>query len=316
MGAISKGTLLLAGMHFVVIGAPSVARAQTAPSPSAPAQSTPHCASGSDVIERKDGGMYRGTIIDAIPNSDARMTLATGETVTIPWQDIAKVDPCAAAPVAAPASAAPAPGPANSQSLVWVHIEGSQAALIEQDAAGFNRNWEPVCKGACDKALSPAYSYRVVGDGIRSSAPFALTPVAGRQEVLAVSEASKGGFVLGVIGTALGGATTASGLLVVVLSALAKSADRTEDPGHVSTDEKTMTAGWVIAAIGVPFLVGGIALTISNAVTRVSQVVAATPARPAVPSGPARIAAFSDTRREPAVALPPVLGVPLVAGRF
>src|SRR5258708_2202808 len=96
MRLLSKAAMLAAGVYFVAITAPSVAMAQP-PSPGPqpvpygnppvpygqppPAPSSaPHAgATGSDVIYLKNGGLLRGTIIDAIPNAQARIQLATGE---------------------------------------------------------------------------------------------------------------------------------------------------------------------------------------------------------------------------------------------
>lgn len=59
---------------------------QPAPGP-APLPSARGPAVGQDVIYMKNGGILRGTIIDAIPNSQARIQLATGEIATVPWRE-------------------------------------------------------------------------------------------------------------------------------------------------------------------------------------------------------------------------------------
>jgi len=84
----SKALMLAAMTHAVVIASPSAALAQsqgpTSPAlpPLPPAARTQ--APGDDVIYMNNGGIIRGTIIDAVPDAQARIQLVTGEIATIP----------------------------------------------------------------------------------------------------------------------------------------------------------------------------------------------------------------------------------------
>src|SRR5258708_5814996 len=89
---------------------PAVPYNQPAAAPSSGAATSPTtrpplAAVGGDVIYMKNGGMLRGTIVDAIPNSQARIQLATGEIATVPWSEIARIEHGATPP--APATGAP-----------------------------------------------------------------------------------------------------------------------------------------------------------------------------------------------------------------
>jgi hypothetical protein len=310
---ISKRTTLAAEVHCLALTASSLAVAQVPP-PAVPAP--PACAVGTDIVDRKDGGMLRGTIIDSIPGGRAQILLATCEIVTVPWADIARVERSPAPVVTVPSSsAAPAPAAAATVDgpLIPVHIEGSRA-LLERDSTGFNRDWEPVCKAPCDKALSVAYSYRVAGDGIRNSVPFALDAPPGQHEILHVSEGDKAGFVYGIVATAGGGAATVAGLLMVILGAYSKA--ETESVGDVPGDQQVITAGLITGALGAALVVGGLALTLSNARSTVSPAIAAQAWIPARAPQRAGATGFRDGRREIALAMPPLVDFPIFGGSF
>src|SRR5271170_296199 len=72
---------------------PPVLYGQPAPAPT-PSASAPRPGApvGQDVIYMKNGGILRGTIIDAIPDAQARIQLATGEIATVPWPAIDRID--------------------------------------------------------------------------------------------------------------------------------------------------------------------------------------------------------------------------------
>ena len=137
MRTISKGAMFVAGVHFVALAAPSLAFAQD-PAPVSPAPASPAAAvavqargAAGDVIDLKNGGVLRGTLIDAVPNSYARIQLVTGQVATVPWQDIQRIERGVAA---SPADVAPAASStAAPAATVWVHIEGSQVAQLQRD---------------------------------------------------------------------------------------------------------------------------------------------------------------------------------------
>jgi hypothetical protein len=321
---ISKGAMLVAGVHFVALAAPSVAFAQEPAPVSSPAPVTPTTAAvqarvaAGDVIDLKNGGTLHGTLIDAVPNSYARIQLVTGQVATVPWQDIQRIErgivtpaPVAATGPAAPAAAATAP-------TVWVHIEGSQVAQLQRDKSG-DGDWVTVCTAPCDRALPAQVGYRIVGDGIRDSSDFELSAQAGERQTLTVDEGSRGGFVLGLVGTIAGGVAIGVGLLVVAIAALSRAVDG-DNGSPTQGDANAETAGWVISGAGTAGLVGGIVLLVSNGRTRVAQGSAAAPPAAWLPSSSdwAHVAGPRDTRRDVqwVGTLPQIASVPLFGGSF
>jgi hypothetical protein len=228
------------------------------------------------------------------------------------------------APVTAPM---PAPSAAAS-SMVWVHLQGSQVAELQQDTVGDRKHWQTVCAAPCDKEVSPAFAYRIAGDGIRNSRVFSLHGQDGDRETIDVDEGSTSGFVLGIVSVSVGAFAMAVGLFVVLINSLSD----TLDGGNTSNSgEET---GWVISGIGLAGVIGGAFAIATNARTRVAPGVApgAAPPSPAAwllpGGGPIEAPGFTggwkdailDARRGagPGRALPPVVGVgiPLFGGTF
>jgi hypothetical protein len=306
---ISKVAFLTAAVHFVALTAPSVALAQDRPGATS-------ASTGGDVIDLKNGGILRGTIIDAIPNGHARIQLATGEVATVPWQDIARIERGSAAP--APAATTPAGGDAAP---VWVHIEGSEAAQLQRDSSGNHREWTTVCSAPCDQAVSPQFDYRIAGDGIRNSRIFTLSAHGGEHETLAVDEGSRGGFVLGIVSTSVGGLVMVIGLVVVLANATARLVDGS-DGASSSGDRNGETLGWGISAVGLAGIIGGVVLIASNSKTGVTQSSAPHPTGvlPSIPGAP--MIGFRDPLRDGAResilkgAFAPAVGIPIFGGRF
>ena len=308
MRMISKATMLLAGFHFVALTAPAVALAEDRAAPAA----RPPGAPGGDVIELKNGGILRGTIIDAIPNGHARIQLATGEIATVPWQEIAHIERAAAA--AAPAASAA--GPTGGQgSPVWVHIEGSDVAQLERDESGNHRQWVTVCSAPCDKAVSPLYEYRISGDGIRSSHVFSLSAHGGEHETLAVDEGSRSSFVLGIVSASVGGLVMVIGLFVVLVNATASLIQ--DGSGNVSSGNRNgETWGWGISAVGLAGIIGGVVLLASNSKSGVTQSIAGSATLlPSTPWTP--IPGFKEAMQSiPKAPFAPAMGIPLFGARF
>ena len=239
-----------------------------------------------------------------------------------------------AAPATAYAQTAqePAPAPLTARmpgtlppaSPVWVHIQGSDVAELQQDVAGDHKQWVTVCAAPCDKAVSPQFAYRISGEGIRNSKPFTLHSLSGDHETLTVDEGSKGGFVLGIVGLSAGGFVMVVGLFVVLIGALenaAQDAFGSELHDHNSTEE----VGGVLSLVGLAGIIGGAVSLASNVHSDVTQGAVSAPAA-ALPSGGWASApgfnaafkdAFKDARHEPGwAALPPAIGVPLFGARF
>jgi hypothetical protein len=213
-----------------------------------------------------------------------------------------------ATPAAAFAQEAPTPGvtarlPVESPGAaggVIVHIEGSTVAELQRDS-GDHRHWDPVCTAPCDQAVSPAFTYRIGGDGIRNSKPFSLH---GERETLNVDEGSTSGLVFGIVGVSVGGASVLIGCLVLLVNGIVRDID-----GSTSQNSEAEGVGIGMVGIGLAAVVAGAYAIGTNARTHVTQ---GTP--PASPS--AWLPTPQDTRRDAAWARPPMVGIPLFGGHF
>jgi hypothetical protein len=339
-------TLLVAGLHFAVVTTPSIALAQapqpvpyaTAPAPvpyGAPAP-TPGAAAvspgraapaGGDVIYMKNGGILRGTIVDAIPGAQARIQLATGEIATVPWPDINRIEHAetprpsappppgtgnAAGPTAAPSTRATS---AAADAMVWVRLDGSDDARLEQDTTG-SGDWRIVCQAPCDRQLSNAKDYRITGGGMKNSAVFNLRGQQGDHETVTVSSASKAWFVVGIVLVPVGGLVTLVGLMVGLVGSLVSTA-ATSPSDRVSGDNMAH-AGWITAGIGVAALVGGIVLIVSNARTSAAQDVASAQTGLLLQSDAWKRMPMPTWKDASSTekSLPSIVSVPVLNGRF
>jgi hypothetical protein len=318
----------------VALTAASPAVAQESPAQGQPAAATN---TGTDTIDLKSGGLLRGTIIEAIPNSHARIQLATGEVAKVPWSDIARIEraprpasnppapppPAAAAPAAPGPIVATMPGKAPQGSPpVWVHIDGSEADRLEVKAAGDQDEWSPVCTTPCDRPVPAGYSYRIAGDSIRTSSPFTIDPQQGGRQTLVVSEASRGAFVLGIVGMGVGAGGIVVGLSVAFVGAVGAGLSEHGTSAYQS-DRNIETAGWVVTGIGAAAVAGGLVLLLTNVRTGVSQGpttsqgASAAPPRVSTSLPPAPFATSGERLRDPmAAAMPPVVGFPVFGATF
>ncbi|HEY6460132.1 MAG TPA: hypothetical protein VIY73_08270 [Polyangiaceae bacterium] len=313
----ARTALFLAGLNLAALSTPSAAWAQggpapvpypTAPVPAQPPPPVPTASGparaagdvGADVVFLKNGGVLRGTVIDAIPDSQVRVQLATGEIATIPWAAIARLEygkPGGARP-APPAPPAPPAGPAGT---VLVHVEGADDAEVEmrpQDGG----SWTTVCSGRCDRALPVGPTYRIAGGGMRPSRAFHLDPTAGRVNVT-VNPSSTGWFVAGIVLVPLGGATMLIGGLIGLL-------------GDATGDQSASSSGGVAFLVGLAGLVGGIVLIVSNARSGVGLEVGA-PQAAALLKGDAwkRVPVWRDASPE-SRAMPRAMALPVWTGSF
>jgi hypothetical protein len=189
---------------------------------------------------------------------------------------------------------------------VYVHLEGSDAAELQQDVGDEREHWVTVCHSPCDQTVSPG-DYRIGGAGIRRSHVFWVDSRNGDRQTFVVNEASKGDFVLGIVGMSIGFPAMIVGLLVVSVGAAENTLG--EDGGG------TETAGGIIAGAGAFVGIGGIVMTASNAHSGVSRIGSESAA--AQPGSPwAHVPSFRDNRDVATRAFPAAVGVPLFGGQF
>jgi hypothetical protein len=291
----AKALMLAAAVHVTVIAGPSIAFAQThdaAPSPTATRSS------GNDTITTKNGGMLRGTIIESLPGVQARIQLATGEIVAVPWPRIERIDYGAPSP-----SPPQAPEKEEVESKVWVHLDASEGVLLQQDITN-DDHWRTVCLAPCDKLLPTAFYYRVTGGGIKSSAAFALQAPRGTHDTLVVNGASKAASVVGIVGMAVGIPVGA----IALLGDLAGAAFG----GYTGDGNGVFLA---VTGIATLLVVGGALLHGANKRTQVNQRLGASQTGVLQPGSWSATPTWKTSVTEPKD-LPPAVGIPIFSGRF
>ena len=331
-----RGLLVLAAVHLATVTAPSVAWAQAqpvpyptlpppvpygepAPPPGAAVQRAP--AVGLDTIYMKNGGILRGTIIDAIPDAQARIQLATGEIATVPWQAIDRIEhgstgpgrPAPPGPVPAPPTPAP-PGPRvyAPSAMVWVHVEGGEGSLLETDRAS-DGTWETACRAPCDIQVPTSADYRIGGSSRRQSGMFHLRGQQGDHVTVTVSGGSKAWLITGIVITPVGGLVTLIGLVMGLAGSVSAEASESGCIGTTctqasgSTNPGLATAGWITALVGVAVGVGGIVLIVNNAKTGVAVDVTGAQAARVQGDAWAHVPSWRETGSAEK-AIPPVFG--------
>jgi hypothetical protein len=264
---------LAAAVTISVFSASGAARAQAA---------------DQDVVTVTDGAVFRGRITELAGGDHVTVQLPDGQLVRIRWDAVAKLERASAPAVSPPPAAAQVP-------VVRVRIDSERPVFLQRvlPKGTPGGRYTPVCASPCDRDLPANDTYRIGGDGIRSSAAFTLRDTRGAPVELAVDEGSTGGFVGGIILTSLGGMSALVGSVLYLVGAGA------HDLGHATTETRGLETGGAITAIaGLAMLVPGIIL-LANSSTTVkqharSQHAASSKApawtKPAPPDAPAAIA--------------------------
>jgi hypothetical protein len=254
--ARALGSALLTSLALLALPRPAYAQSAQ------PAAAAPQ--PGGDVIHLKDGGMLRGTLIEAIPNDHATIQLATGSSAIVAWEKIARIErssPAVAAAAAVPTAAVVTQG-------VFVHIESDRTVTLERMGSS-RRIWTAVCNSPCDRELDPNGTYRIAGRGVRASGNFSLSARPGERVVIEVDPASKAAFVGGIV-------LTSVSIPVMLISALVGLVLSAADSAGIDTNP---TPAWIVAGASAGALIGGIVMIANNSSsTAAVQPLAARPA--------------------------------------
>jgi hypothetical protein len=204
-----------------------------------------------DTVVLSDGRTLRGTVRELVRGSHVRLELEDHGTATIPWSGVVRIEH---------ASNEPLPEGTATERTTIVHIDSPSEVQLESRTRD-DREWRLACDSPCDRALPIGPEYRIRGSGVRASNAFHLRAGAPRI-VLTVDPASTSGFVLGIVGTSIGGATVIIGALVLLIGAVVSS-NKNADTGGITA------VGTVITLGGGAMLTGGILAISSNARTGV-----------------------------------------------
>jgi hypothetical protein len=249
---------------------------------------------GSDIIHTKSGGMLRGTLLEVATGAQATIQLGTGEIVTVPWAEIARIEQGAPTPT-------PSPTQTPTDTMVLVHIDSPSPVELQVNH-GQKDDWQTACSSPCDQQFPAHGTYRITGDGTRPSHSFTLSAMHGRAD-LAVSPSSSGWFVGGIVLLAVGGAATLVGAVIGLIADITSTVDKS------GTSSQIETTGWTVAGVGAIGLIAGIVAMASNAHSGVEfHDAGATPA-------PQHAATWRDA---PAfeMAVPRAVAVPILTGSF
>ena len=283
-----------------------------APAPLIMATSNPGTAG--DAIFLKDGSVLRGTLVELLPGDHCTLQLPTGQTATVQWAVIMRVERAAAAnstiivPSGPPAVAAPT----ASRPSAMVHMDGDHVNLEQRNAA--NRGWTVVCSSPCDKSLPLDGTYRLTGSGKTNSKPFLLDGKAGDHILLNVEAGSSGGLGGGIALTAIGGPILLIGLLVVAVGASIAASNSSGLYFKSQEGSRIEVAGAVISGVGLAGLIPGILLIAGNARTKETQQTGV-PSRDQA-SAPPRMVWGDEAKISRGPALPPLPSIALFSGSF
>jgi hypothetical protein len=234
----------------------------------------------------KDGGMYRGEVVEREPGDHILIKLADGRTKRIEWKDVERdsigtsTSP-EATPEAAPESEPKRTrrtkaAPATEEDGVRVHLQGDpNLRLIRQTGishvvgssgghtiAGTVVSFEVVCYAPCDVVVPRGGDYRVTGEGKRYSAAFALE---GESRTIEGHLGSSTGYTAGVWTTIMGASAIAGGALWYVLESSRTPLTTTDYlTGKQTTEPKSYTLAWGFLAVGVVLTTIGIVALATN----------------------------------------------------
>jgi hypothetical protein len=218
---------------------------------------------GGDIVYLKDGGMIRGTLLEAIPDDHATVQLATGQSAIIPWVRVARIDR-SKAPSAAPG----VPAPSSPEPAAIVHVNADRQVVLERRDPG-GGPWTLACSSPCDIALPISSTYRVAGAGVRNTRPFHLDAHPDEHVTIDVNPASRGAFAGGIAMASAGLGAMVSGFFVLVV--VQANDDEAAAFGTHSTDTTATAVGWAFVAGGAALTVGGALLIGTNAHSKERQ---------------------------------------------
>lgn len=247
----------------------------------APAAAAP---SSADVVELRNGGLLRGTILEVLPNDSLTIESATtGERKTYPWSELAAYERGGARTDVVP-RAEPKPGKAKPEEpevgmgVPRLHIETTrpvnlQVYQVTSDmvASGggvtiVGMAYRPVCTAPCDRAIdgSQGHSFFFGGDRMTASRRFTLSGYSG-DLTAKVKPGSKGLFIGGIVMASVSPAVIGGGaawMLIENLTATTTTIDPMTGEFTEVRGSPNYAGGAALIAVGGAMLVGGIVMAV------------------------------------------------------
>jgi hypothetical protein len=154
-----------------------------------------------------------------------------------------------------------------------VHVDAPEPVTIEVESG---TTWTRVCDSPCDTSLPTTSLYRIGGDGIRTSRPFALgpSPPAGREIDLRVSPAGWASVPFGIVAVSLGGTAALLGGLALAVGTMSNVTAGGSGDGSIIGGSIGLGAGVVLVTVGIVMIVAGQTKVVKNPPTLLSSPVA------------------------------------------
>ncbi len=251
--------------------APSPAPAAVAPparAATAPASTT---STTIDSVHTRAGALYRGRVLEILPNSHVTLEIPGQGTKRFAWADVEKVVVASYTGPLPPSSSAGTPSynagtapldapMAGPRARVHIHAKGR--VILYRRPAGSNA-WSQACASPCDTELPIGDTYRLTGNGVPQSKEFKLEAPAGGAVEISYDPPSTGGIILG--GTlAYGGALTAYVGLIMALAGA--------DGGSYSSSDKDLRdAGLITMLVGAGVGALGLVVFLNSSKTDIEQ---------------------------------------------
>lgn len=228
--------------------------ASTAPAAAPPRQNAP------DIVELRNGGMYRGTISELVPDDHVVIVTVTGRSERFDMKDVKYAGPASQAPAAAPARGVA--GASTHGPGVQLVVKADQAGItlyrknpghVARTPGGKAVAWgyTKVCTAPCKASVSPGVERLALG--FEDKEPLAVPAFklpAGRTQIQVHYERKSGTRVAGWI---LFGIGISAGTTMMVLSTK-KCSTNSCSSGNKS-DTGLLLGGAAVVALGLVSLV-------------------------------------------------------------
>ncbi|HSO37717.1 MAG TPA: hypothetical protein VLT33_34560 [Labilithrix sp.] len=218
--------LAFAGCALLALLAPVVAHADEDPPP--PASLSRNPTATVDTVHLRSGGVVLGRVSEIVTGVRVSILTPTGELRNVPWSDVDRVvvantAPPPQLPPRRPPPAPPPPPPMEPDlppmdgPRAFVHIEASGTTYLYRAPDG-TTDYQTACTAPCDMELPIGDSYKIGGNGTKTTPSFKLKASPGGSVTLKVDGANW----FGVIG---GGTLAVSGAMTAYVGLLLAAAD-------------------------------------------------------------------------------------------
>ena len=223
-----------------------------------------------DTVHLRSGGMFRGRVTEIVPGDHVTVLLATGESRRVTWHDVERVIVASTAVPPAIAAAASA-STAMVGPRARVHIKAPRPSYLYRRAAG-TTDFVTACQTPCDAEMPIGDSYKIGGNGFRTTSEFKLDAAPGGSVDLTVDGPSWAGIVGGGVLTLGGGVTAYVGAAFSLAGGSCSTTHRSSDVYVTDNGCKDLrNVGLVALGVGVGMMVLGLLIVYPSLKTDFAQ---------------------------------------------